>query len=539
MEGIQDAAIKIEPPAPRHAWVAATFRAANGWWLFCGLILAIKLLLLWLDPTPKLFMGDSGSYIHTALTGWIPKDRSYFYGYLVRWLAVWPHSFTPLLVIQTLASGAAAIVFALICSRFFGMSNKLSFLFGSMCALDPCQLIWERYVMTETFSLLVYVLVLYWSFAYLRDRRLWQLAVVQALSMLLIGFRMSYLLVVQACTILLPLIAFTRSGLLALRNRSAVRAPKPRVLTTGLMHVIASIAMMFAMHGAYKYANGWLSKREPGYLYDTGAHLAAVWAPALEPADASDPRFGELIANGHQFKIKDLQLRNAQHFGQGLLIHRWREIEKNRRKSDRIARETAMNALRRRPLEIVGLTVKTYMGYWNLASIRWYARTDLGYGELSDDQIKMFAEKFGFQTVKQLPAEPSSLLQRYFLGAWPYYFIVIVSPLVCAFATWLSRDRAFALLLFIHASILMVVVMALSPQACIRYLQPVSVVTLLSIAICVDRLARRKGQRRCFATLKQRICAPGVTRTPDPRIRNPLLYPAELRAQIARPISRS
>ena len=74
--------------------------------------------------------------------------------------------------------------------------------------------------MTETFSLLVYVLVLYWSLAYLRDRRLWQLAVVQALSVLLIGFRMSYLLVVQACTILLPLIAFARCGLPALRNRS-------------------------------------------------------------------------------------------------------------------------------------------------------------------------------------------------------------------------------------------------------------------------------------------------------------------------------
>jgi hypothetical protein len=27
------------------------------------------------------------------------------------------------------------------------------------------------------------------------------------------------------------------------------------------------------------------------------------------------------------------------------------------------------------------------------------------------------------------------------------------------------------------------------------------------------------------------VLAPGVTRTPDPRIRNPLLYPAELRAQ--------
>jgi hypothetical protein len=491
MERSERAALKIEATAPQSICAGPTSRAANAWWLFCALVLAIKLLLLWLDPTPKLFMGDSGSYIWTALTGWIPEDRSYFYGYLIRWLAVWPHSFTPLLVMQALASGATAIVFAFACSRFFEMSNRISFSFGLICALDPLQFVWERYVMTETFSLLVYVLVLYWSLAYLRDRRLWQLAVVQALSVLLIGFRMSYLLVVQACTILLPLIAFARCAFPALRNQSEARTPKGGVLTIGLANVAASIAMMFIMHGAYKYANGWLSEREPAYLYHSGAHLAAVWAPALEPSDANDPRFRDLIANGHQFKMKNPRLRNAQRFGEGLLIHRWREIEKDPRKNDRIARETAINALRRRPLEIVGLAVQTYMGYWNLGSIRRYARTDLGYVELSDEQVKMLAEKFGFRSVNHLPVQPYSLLQRYFLGAWPYYFIVVVSPLVCAFATWLSRDRAFALLLFIHASILMVVVTALSPQACIRYIQPVSVLTLLSIAICVDWLARR------------------------------------------------
>jgi hypothetical protein len=491
MQRGEHAAIKIEATAPQSIRAGAASPAANAWWLFCVLVLAIKLLLLWLDPTPKLFMGDSGAYIHTALTGWIPGDRSYFYGYLVRWLAVWPHTFTPLLVVQALASGATAIVFALICSRFFGMSNTLSFLFGLLCALDPCQLVWERYVMTETLSLLVYVLVLYWSLAYLRDRRLWQLALVQVLAVLLICYRMSYLLVVQACTILLPLIAFARCALPALRNRSETRATEMGVLTKGSMHVIASIAMMFIMHGAYKYVNGWLTNREPAYLYDAGAHLAAVWAPALQPLDATDPRFGELIANGHQFKIKDLHLRNAQQFGPGLLIKRWREIEKNRRKNDRVSRETAINALRRRPLEIVGLAVKTYMEYWNPVSIRWYAKTDLGYGKLRDDHVKVLAEKFGFRAVKDLPAQPYSLLQRYFLGAWPYYFVVIVSPLVCAFGTWLSRDRAFALLLLFHASILMLVVTALSPQACIRYLQPVSVLTLLSIAICFDWSARR------------------------------------------------
>jgi hypothetical protein len=493
MERTHDPAIEIESPAPQRASLIATFRTANPWWLFCAFVFAIKLLLLWLDPTPKLFMGDSGSYIWTALTGWIPGDRSYFYGYLVRWLAVWPHSFTPLLIVQTLASAATAIVFALICSRSFKMSNTLSFFFGSLCALDPCQLVWERYVMTETFSLLVYVLVLYWSLAYLRDRRLWQLAIVQALSVLLIGFRMSYLLVVQACTILLPLIAFGRCALPILRNRSGARAPAAGVLIRGLAHVVASIAMMFLMHGAYKYANGWLSSREPDYLYDAGAHLVAVWAPALEPSDATDPRFGEIIANGNQIKIRNLHLRNAQQFGKGLLMDRWRQIEKDPQKNDRIARETAINALRRRPLQIVGLAVSTYMGYWNPFAVRWYARTDLGYAKLSDEQVKMLSEKFGFQTVKDIPGQPRSLLQRYFLGALPYYFVLVSSPLLCLIATWLSRDRVFALLLFCHASILIVVVTALSPQACIRYLQPVSVLTLLSIAICVDSPARRRA----------------------------------------------
>jgi hypothetical protein len=490
MERSEHAAIRIEATAPRSFRASAAVPAANAWWLFCALVLAIKLLLLWLDPTPKLFLGDSGAYIWTALTGWIPSDRSYFYGYLVRYLAVWPHSFGPLLLSQMIVSAGTAIVFALICSRFFRMSNRLSFSFGFICALDPCQLVWERYVMTETFSLLVYVLVLYWSLAYLRDRRLWQLAIVQALSVLLIGFRMSFLLVVQACTILLPLTAFACCGVPALRKRSGERAPEATVLT-GLTHVAASVAMMFVMHGAYKYANGWLSNREPGYLYDAGAHLAAVWAPALVPSDASDPRFGDIIANGHQFNIKTLGLRNAQQYGKGLLIDRWREIEKDHRTNDRVARETAISALEHRPLVIVGLAVKTYLGYWNPTSIQWYARTDLGYAKMNDDQVKMLAEKFGFRTVKDPRTQPHSLLQQYFVGSWAYYLIVIVSPLLCALAIWLSRDRAFVLLLFVHASILMVVVTVLSPQACIRYLQPVSVLTLLSIAICVDCLARR------------------------------------------------
>ena len=488
------AATNIDTTAPQRSWVSVALSTGNQWWFFCALVVVLKLLLFWLDSTPKLFMGDSGSYIWTALTGWIPPDRSYAYGYLVRWLAVWPHSFTSLLVAQALAGAATAILFASICSRFFEMPNTVSYFFALLCALDPCQLVWERYVMTETFSLLVYMLVLYWSLAYIRDRWIWQLAVVQALSVLLIAFRMSYLLVVQACTVVLPMIAFLRSAVLSVRDRSGVQTSRASIVKTSLLHVAMSIAMMFIMHGAYKQMNGWLSDREPAYLYDAGAHLVAVWAPALQPSDATDSRFGEIIANGRQFNIQSLGLRDAQQFGKGFLVDRWSEIEKNPKKRDRVARETAINALCRGPLQIVGLAVKTYMGYWGIESLQKYTRKDLGYGSFTDGQVKMLSEKFGFVTAKQLPTQPLSLLQRYFLAAWPYYFVVSVSPLICAFAILLGRHRTFAVLLLVHVSILLVVITALSPRPSIRYLQPVSVLTLFSIAICVDWFARKQSR---------------------------------------------
>jgi hypothetical protein len=217
-----------------------------------------------------------------------------------------------------------------------------------------------------------------------------------------------------------------------------------------------------------------------------------MWAPALQPGDATDPRLRDLIAEGQKFKLNDPRARNAQHFAHGFLIDRWSKIEKNFRKSNLVAKQTAMNALRHRPLQIIDLAVKTYLGYWQIQAIQFYARSDLGYGNLTDDNVKILAETFGVKAEKKVTAQPLSLLQLYFVWSWPYYFIVLLSPLTCALATWLCRCRSFALLLFIHASILMLVITTLSPQPGIRYLQPLSMLSLFSIAICIDWIARRR-----------------------------------------------
>src|SRR5215470_11950721 len=95
------ASICMMSKAPGAGEVAAftgVFRDAN-WWLFCFLILALNFFLLAVDPLPKLFMGDSGSYLWTALSGWIPTDRSFLYGYVIRWSSLWIGSLTSLLVL--------------------------------------------------------------------------------------------------------------------------------------------------------------------------------------------------------------------------------------------------------------------------------------------------------------------------------------------------------------------------------------------------------------------------------------------------------
>ncbi|MEP6636587.1 MAG: hypothetical protein ABJB97_07660, partial [Acidobacteriota bacterium] len=146
-----------------------------------------------LDPLPKLFMGDSGSYLWTALSGWIPPDRSFVYGFIIRWSSITTHSLTSLLVLQTLLGTVTALLLTFLCLRIFILPVRFAYLFGFLCALDPLQLVWERYIMTETVSLFCYAVILTLAFFYLEQRRLWQLVAFQLVAVVLVSLRISYL----------------------------------------------------------------------------------------------------------------------------------------------------------------------------------------------------------------------------------------------------------------------------------------------------------------------------------------------------------
>src|SRR5947199_9407580 len=94
------------------------------WWLFCLAIVVLKFLLLALDPLPKLYLGDSISYIWTAIFGWIPEDRSFFYGYVSGCSALLKKKLTSLLIVQVYLGVIIAIIVELICKTMFDRTYR-------------------------------------------------------------------------------------------------------------------------------------------------------------------------------------------------------------------------------------------------------------------------------------------------------------------------------------------------------------------------------------------------------------------------------
>src|SRR5215475_5854272 len=88
-------------------------------WLALVLFLAcLKLIMFIYDSNPEVFLGDSGSYLLSALMKLIPPDRSFLYGFVVRFIGQNSHSLSSLIAIQTVAGIGTSLLVAVILVRF-------------------------------------------------------------------------------------------------------------------------------------------------------------------------------------------------------------------------------------------------------------------------------------------------------------------------------------------------------------------------------------------------------------------------------------
>ena len=85
------------------------------------------------------------------------------------------------------------------------------------------------------------------------------------------------------------------------------------------------------------------------------------------------------------------------------------------------------------------------------------------------------------------------MITWYYEAASPYFFLVLLSPVVSLALLFIARNKAYALLLFTHTTVLVTSTFLLSLHPDTRFLHPLSFLTLLNLALGLKALLDRRG----------------------------------------------
>jgi hypothetical protein len=419
---------------------------------------AIKAVLLALDHLPNFFMGDSEAFIDTTLTKWFPPQRSWTYGFFIRFFCLPVHSLEPLVIAQTLGGLVTCVALGFCLRRYFRVSMGVTTGVMIACAVDPLQLLYERMVMTEAFSLMVLAFVWVGVFAYCRRPRLGMLLILQLLCVL-------------------PFVA--NAG-----------APGRLWLGKAAVHLVASIVLMVALHGAYRAAMGIKHRQPPAYSYGTNGMVLSAFSPLLRPDDAPTAPLAAAIRDDAAYPLADRSLRNEQIWNPGGLIDRLDKAGGGFYRADTSAKIIFRHMVMRDPTAVLLSGLRNYIDYWNLPAMPGILLPERASGPYDDMFTGDLANHFHLD-VRNYPRP--SLTKT--LHAWlpPWLVLLLASPvlLLAAFCcAGRARWRETGLLLMIGSVILAQNTM-LSTMTVYRYLQPVTFTTLLALGIIIQWVRER------------------------------------------------
>jgi hypothetical protein len=459
-------------------------------------VVSVKLVIFLIDPSVMFFIGDSARYIDTAVSSYIPPDRSFLYGFLVRWITYSSQSLTSLVFFQVLCGAASSVLAGYILHSFVSVTPAMATTFSLLCAVAPLQLMYERYVLTETVSLLFFALFVAAALCHLKRPRIKTLVLLSLSGVFLIAFRLSYLPVVMIGAAIVPGLAFfyprdRRNGNNAEVSGIKRAGGRERIITT-CFHILISCVLTYGLHYGYKLINGKLSDKPPAYQYYTGFHLIASWAPLLEDEDFSDPGIAGYNDYPFRFDLKDRFQRIKQRWSNyGLVGYMTRFYDSRTINADKAAYETAMNLLHRNPFGILKLAFTSYMDYWNPALLKENLLVDRStreypaeLTEILKSHYHLYAEGLGLQ---------KTLTNQYFFNAIPWFMVILSLPLVIAVVIILDKGRhlialallgGFGLLILINST-------ALIHRNTMRFFHPDEWITLIFFGVLIDRIIKK------------------------------------------------
>jgi hypothetical protein len=471
------------------------------WLLFIFLVLCVKLLIFRLDPFPMFFLGDSASYIQTAVNGWIPPDRSFTYGFIIRAVAVAAHSLTPLIMLQVFTSGINAILVAYLLHKFFAVNTDLSFLCGLLCAIEPQQLMYERYVMTEALSLFIFVCYLTMIFHYIKKPGLRLLAAVQMTGTILISLRLSYLPLVLMDAVLVPLLiipGLLRKYSLKLRPLGdlvgSAAAVNP-VIKKVTIHLLVSVLLTSAFHLGYRGLNGFLTHNPPSYQYRSGTIILTAFLPIVKPADFPRHDISSKIFGNLKYDLNVRNNRVLHHWQQGGLIALISGAIPDPLEADHVAGVTAFNAIKRDPVGAASVIIDTFADFWNLGFLKGSLVNDRGDRPLPKELLETLRGYFGLHA-EDLPFL-KTFTNTYYMDAWFWYLFLLCLP-IFAFLNFFicsTEVRGFVFVVFLASLATVFVSSTFVEGVTVRYLHPLGWLAFLVLGPILDFLLVRYNKR--------------------------------------------
>lgn len=399
-------------------------------WLLLLSILLLKAIVLFFDPYTGLMFGDSASYLTTALQKWIPPDRSFVYGFILRRLTRVPQSLFPMIVLQTFLSAIASWLVSVSLIRFFQVRFSVAALVGLLCAIEPLQLMFERFILPDSLSTSLFALLMFLAFHYLERPRLLLLAGIHAVLVILASLRLNYISIAIFLSLLLPLL--TVPSLAALSRRSG-----RDVLKHLLLPLIVSVGLSQGLLFGYRAFYGYMIEKPPAYSYRDGEFALAVVVPLVQPSDFPETVDGAAIMNAVEIPLQDPKFRAAHHWMDAGLCAAIKRAVGDDDRANEVMRHTALNAALRNPAGVVRLAWLVYSEFFDYRRLQENLRIEQGQeNSATPEQAAVLLSAFNHDV--QAPHFDSPT-KRWHSLAFPWYWFLLVLPLL--YGVYLSYWR--------------------------------------------------------------------------------------------------
>lgn len=433
-------------------------------------IIVVKIIGLLIDPNIMFFMGDSGSYIHTALTGWAPPDRSFIYGIGLMPFIKISNSLYSIVLLQTIAGFLSALLLATIIIRYFKGKKSVAFLTALIFSFEPFQITYERYVLTESFSTLFFIAYTVCLLELLKTRHTYKflmLAVTASAACLLLRTAFYPVLLVGLAIVLSLKIIENLKEEKFLTQKYAFKTVGVIILFIGFIGLLTLLKAPQSRHDGYF----WL----------------AMTSPLVQPNYFSNYGIPTSIYENSKCE-KTLESREQQRWLKGCMVDLTYKHYGEHDKAVEASKSIAKQAILESPVKFTLLGIKTYIRFWDEEVIKKSIRRDLGIGrKLSDEFQERLKTNFNLsydrfhtlKTVTRTYLQHSIFWVKILLGTPILLFIIFL-------VTMRSNLNRATLVLTILSAAYMATICLFITDNVVRYLHPMPFFFFIAMAMLTN-----------------------------------------------------